>query len=74
MDEYISKLQLHQQGWSLASWDKEVLSSVGLFRKHEGKSFHIQSKWKSIRFVGTLQESKEDQWKEIEVEKVQEVF
>ena len=35
----------------MASWDKEVLSSAGLFRKHEGKNCHIQPKWKSIHLV-----------------------
>ena len=41
--------------------DKEVLPSTRLFRKHEGRSFHIQSEWMRIHFVGTLQESKENQ-------------
>ena len=38
--------------------EKEVLSSAGLFGKHEGKSCHIQSEWKGIHLVGTLQAGK----------------
>ena len=44
----------------MASWDKEVLSSLGLFGKHEGKGFHFESEWKSIHLVGAPQTSKED--------------
>ena len=40
---------------------KKIFPSSGLFRKHEGKSCHIQSEWKSIHLVGTLQASEEDQ-------------
>ena len=48
----------------MASWDKEVFPSSGLFGKHEGKDCHIQSKWKGIHLVGALQASKEDKWKQ----------
>ena len=40
---------------------QEVFSSLGLFREHKGKSFHIQYEWKGIHLVGKLQASKEDQ-------------
>ena len=55
------EIKTGQEAESLASCDKEVLSSAGLFKKHEGKIFHIQFEWKGIHLVGTLQASKEDQ-------------
>ena len=48
----------------MASWDKELLPSAGLFRKHEGKSFHIQSDgrasiwWEHFKQVKRISERK----------------
>ena len=40
---------------------KKYFQVQGLFREHEGQSFHIQFEWTSIHLVGTLQASKKDQ-------------